>query len=211
MSSATLVLATRNPHKLQEVGRILAPFGLAVEGLPDAVVLPPEDGWTYAENALGKARAAMAALGRDVIADDSGIESEALEGRPGVRSARFAGPQASDGENLARLVASAPEGSALRYVCCLAFVSAAGSEHTFSGESRGRLWARPRGSRGFGYDPAFVPEGPLGETDAPGLGGVRTMAELSEAEKDAISHRGRAVRSFAEWFVSEPGFPPRAG
>jgi XTP/dITP diphosphohydrolase len=202
MTSPPLILATRNAHKLEEVGRILAPFGLTVERLPDAVVLPPEDGWTYEENALAKARAAAAALGREVIADDSGIEAEALDGRPGVRSARFAGPDASDADNLALLVASAPEGSGLRYVCSLAFASAQGDEHTFFGASRGRLWARPRGDRGFGYDPAFVPEGP------PGVGaddGVRTMAELTEAEKDAISHRGRAVRAFAAWYVARPG------
>ncbi len=196
MAPAPLVLATRNPHKLEEVGRILAPFGLAVEGLPASVMLPPEDGWTYEANALGKARTAAAALNRDVIADDSGIEAEALDGRPGVRSARFAGPDASDAENLARLLASAPEGSGLRYVCCLAYVSGEGAEHTFFGASRGRLWARPRGSRGFGYDPVFVP---VGADD-----GVRTMAELSEAEKDAISHRGRAVRAFAAWYAGLP-------
>lgn len=192
-----LILATANAHKLAEVGRILAPFGLAVEALPAVVVLPPEDGWTYAENALGKARAAAAALGRDAIADDSGIESAALDGRPGVRSARFAGEHAGDAENLALLVASAPADSALRYVCCLAFVSGEGVARTFLGESRGRLWARPRGSGGFGYDPGFVPDGPAGEG---GEDGIRTMAELSEAEKDAISHRGRAVRAFATWF-----------
>ena len=194
-----LVLATRNAHKLAEVGRILAPYGLTVEALPESVVLPPEDAWTYEENALGKARAAARALGRAVIADDSGIEAEALEGRPGVRSARFAGPEATDAENLAALVAAAPEGSPLRYVCALAYVSGSGDEHVFLGESRGRLWARPRGERGFGYDPAFVPEGPSGVAPE---GGVRTMAELTEAEKDAVSHRGRALRAFAEWFAS---------
>jgi XTP/dITP diphosphohydrolase len=193
-----LVLATRNAHKLAEVGRILAPYGLTVEGLPESVVLPPEDGWTYEANALGKARAGAAALGRDVIADDSGIEAAALDGRPGVRSARFAGDHASDADNLALLVASAPEGSALAYVCCLAFVSAAGAEHVFTGVARGRLWARPRGERGFGYDPAFIPEGPAG---VGADGEVRTLAQLSDAEKDAISHRGRAVRAFAEWYA----------
>jgi XTP/dITP diphosphohydrolase len=198
-AASELVLATRNAHKLEEVGRILAPFALAVVGLPESVVLPPEDAWTYEENALGKARAAVAALGRDVIADDSGIEASALDGRPGVRSARFAGPEASDAENLALLVASAPEGSPLRFVCCVAFVSAAGAEHTFFGESRGRLLARPRGERGFGYDPGFIPDGPAGR-GGDGDGGLRTMAELSEAEKDAISHRGGAVRAFAEWY-----------
>ena len=199
--AAPLILATRNAHKLEEVGRILAPFGLRVEGLRAEVVLPPEDAWTYAENAMGKARAAATALSREVIADDSGIESEALEGRPGVRSARFAGPDATDAENLALLIETAPAGSGLRYVCALAFVSGDGSEQGFFGESRGRLGARPRGERGFGYDPAFIPDGPAGE--GPG-GDERSMAQLSEAEKDAISHRGRAVRAFAEWYVSAP-------
>lgn len=193
-----LVLATRNAHKLAEVRRILAPYGLGVEPLPATVTLPPEDAWTYEENALGKARAAARALGRPVIADDSGIEAEALGGRPGVRSARFAGPEATDAENLAKLVAAAPEGSALRYVCALAYVSGGGDERVFLGESRGRLWARPRGERGFGYDPAFVPEGPAGVGPD---GEVRTMAELTEAEKDAVSHRGRALRAFADWFA----------
>ena len=188
----TLVLATRNAHKLAEVGRMLAPFGLEVEALPADVLLPPEDGLTYESNSLGKARAAAAFLGRAVIADDSGIEAEALDGRPGVRSARFAGEHASDAENLALLVASAPAGSGLRYVCALAFVDADGSERVFECESRGRLAARPRGERGFGYDPAFLPES----------ASELTMAELSEAEKDAVSHRGRAVRAFAEWFTA---------
>jgi XTP/dITP diphosphohydrolase len=201
MAAGSIVLATRNAHKLEEVGRILAPYGLSVGGLPDAVQLPPEDAWTYEENALGKARAAAAALGADVIADDSGIESEALDGRPGVRSARFAGPEATDAENLALLVASAPEGSGLRYVCSLAFVSSEGAEQAFLGESRGRLWARPRGLRGFGYDPGFIPEGPAGVGPD---GQARTMAELTEAEKDAISHRGRAVRAFADWYLARP-------
>ena len=197
--ATALVLATRNAHKLAEVGRILAPYGLGVEALDADVVLGPEDGWTYEDNALGKARVAAAALGRDVIADDSGIEAAALDGRPGVRSARFAGPDASDADNVALLVASAPEGSALRFVCCVAFVSATGAEHVVFGESRGRLLSRPRGERGFGYDPVFVPEGQAGVGPD---GAVRTMAELSEAEKDAISHRGRAVRAFAQWYAA---------
>ena len=187
-----LILATRNAHKVREVSRVLAPFGLDVEPLPDDVELPPEVGETFAENALPKARAAARALGRRAIADDSGIEAEALGGRPGVRSARYAGEHATDAQNLAKLLAEAPAGSGLRYVCALAYVDPEAGERVFTGESRGRLSVRPRGAGGFGYDPAFLPDdGPEG----------LTMAELKDAEKDAISHRGRALRAFAAWYA----------
>ena len=182
-----LVLATRNEHKLRELGRML--HGVALEPLPEGVTLPPEDGDTFAENALGKARAAAAALGRAAIADDSGIEAEALGGAPGIRSARYAGPAATDAENLAKLRAEAPAGSRLRYVCAMAYAEPGGAERTFEGACGGTLAADARGSGGFGYDPAFLPD------DADG----RTMAELSDAEKDAISHRGRAARALLAW------------
>jgi XTP/dITP diphosphohydrolase len=187
----SLILATRNPHKVKEVGRVLEPFGIAVEPLPDSVELPPEDGETFEDNALPKARTAAAVTGRPAIADDSGIEAKALGGRPGVRSARYAGANATDEENLDKLVREAPAGSPLRYVCALAYVDpAAGQERLFFGECRGRLADQRRGSGGFGYDPVFVSdEDPRG----------RTMAEMSEQEKDALSHRGRAVRALAEW------------
>lgn len=189
-----LVLATRNAHKLREFGRLLNGSGLSLHPLPDAVTLPPEDGDTFAANALGKARAAAAATGAVAIADDSGIEAEALGGAPGVRSARYAGEQAGDEENLAKLLREAPLGSGLRYVCALAYVDpVAGHEHVLFGECHGRLAARPRGTGGFGYDPAFVPDG-YGD-------GERTMAELSDAEKDAISHRGEAVRALVRWLT----------
>jgi XTP/dITP diphosphohydrolase len=187
-----LVLATRNDHKVAEVTRLLAPFGLSVVPLPPAIVLPPEDGETYADNALIKARAGARALGRAVIADDSGVEAVALGGRPGVRSARYAGEHASDSENLAKLIAEVPVGSELRYVCALAFVGGDGRvEHVEHGYCTGRMAASPRGANGFGYDPIFWPD----EHD-----GV-TIAELSEAGKDAISHRGRALRAFADWYA----------
>jgi XTP/dITP diphosphohydrolase len=187
----SLVLATRNPHKLEEFRRLLAPRGIGVEPLPDAVVLPPEDGDTFAANAAPKARTAAAATGRAAIADDSGIEAEALGGAPGVYSARYAGPVATDAENLAKLRVQAPDGSALRYVCSLAFVDpATGTELIFDGECRGRLAGEERGSRGFGYDPVFLPD------EDPG---GRTMAEMTDEEKDVISHRGRAVRAMLDW------------
>jgi XTP/dITP diphosphohydrolase len=155
------------------------------------VELPPEDGATFAENALGKARAAAATTGRVAIADDSGIEAVALGGRPGIRSARYAGEHASDGDNLDKLVREAPAGSPLAYVCALAYVDpASGEERIFEERCSGTLASVPRGARGFGYDPAFLPDD--GAPD-------RTMAELSDAEKDAISHRGRAVRALLAW------------
>jgi XTP/dITP diphosphohydrolase len=187
----SLLLATRNPHKVREFRRLLAPAGIAVEPLPDEIELPPEDGATFSDNALSKARAAAAATGRAAIADDSGIESEALGGAPGVRSARYAGNGASDEENLDKLIREAPFGSPLRYVCALAYVDpSGGAQRVFFGECRGRLAEVPRGSGGFGYDPAFLPNE---------NGHNRTMAELSDNEKDAISHRGRAVTELIRW------------
>lgn len=185
------MLSTHNRHKLREVERIIRPLGLAVELLPDSVQLPPEDGETFSENALGKARAAAAGTGLPAIADDSGIEAEALGGAPGVRSARYAGLRATDTQNLQKLIAEVPAGSGLRYVCALAYVDPQRNvERLFFGECRGRMASAPRGGRGFGYDPVFLPDE---------VGDGRTMAELYEAEKDAISHRGRAVRALAQW------------
>jgi XTP/dITP diphosphohydrolase len=183
----TLVLATRNPHKVREFAALLE--GLEVVPLPEDVTLPPETGDTFAENALGKARAAAAATGSPAIADDSGIEAAALGGAPGVRSARFAGEGATDEDNLARLLREAPAGSALAYVCVIAFVDRDG-ERLFEGRCTGTLAAEPRGTSGFGYDPAFLPD------DVPD---GRTMAELAPDEKDAISHRGRAARRLLAW------------
>jgi XTP/dITP diphosphohydrolase len=183
----TVVLATRNAHKLREFGRLLALAGIAVEALPAEVELPLELGDSFEANALPKARAAAVATRRIAIADDSGIEAEALGGRPGVYSARYAGPAATDQENLDKLLAEAPAGSGLRYVCALALVDpSAGEETVFFGECRGVLAAQVAGAGGFGYDPAFQPvEDPQG----------RTMAELSDVEKDLISHRGRAIQA----------------
>ncbi len=187
----TLVLGTRNPHKVREVARLLGPAGIAVEPLPPGIELPPETGETFEANALAKARASAIGTGRAAIADDSGIEADALGGAPGIRSARYAGPQADDEENLRRLLDEAPAGSRLRYVCALAFVDPEkGEERVFYGYCDGRLAAEPRGSGGFGYDPVFLPD-----EDGAGL----TMAELSDRDKDAISHRGEAARAFLEW------------
>jgi XTP/dITP diphosphohydrolase len=192
-----LLLATRNEHKRREFARLLP--GWEIDPLPDDVELPPENGATFADNALGKARAAAAATGRTSIADDSGIEAAALGGRPGVRSARYAGEDASDEENLALLLREAPAGSALEYVCALAYVDPAltAEDHRlFEGRCAGTLASEPRGERGFGYDPAFVPD------DRPE---TETMAELSDEQKDQISHRGRAARALLEWLAANTG------
>jgi XTP/dITP diphosphohydrolase len=182
-----LVLATRNPGKRREFARLLAPH--EVVALPADVTLPPETGATFEANALPKARAAAQATGLAAIADDSGIEAGALDGAPGVRSARYAGEDATDRENLDKLRAEAPPQSALRYVCALAYVEG-DTEHVVEGDCTGTMAARPAGTGGFGYDPVFLPD------DAPG---GRTMAELTDDEKDAISHRGRAARALLAW------------
>jgi XTP/dITP diphosphohydrolase len=183
------VLATRNAHKLRELGALMRPVEL--DPLPDDVRLPPETGTTFADNALIKARAAAVATGRPAFADDSGIQAEALGGAPGVYSARYAGENATDEENLAKLLADVPQDGNRRvaYVCALAFVEPHGREEVVHGRCDGTLALEPRGDGGFGYDPAFVPD----DRDD-GL----TMAELPPEEKDAISHRGRAARAMLE-------------
>ncbi|HEX2358311.1 MAG TPA: RdgB/HAM1 family non-canonical purine NTP pyrophosphatase [Solirubrobacterales bacterium] len=188
----TLTLATRNEHKLREFREALR--AVEIDPLPDEVELPPESGETFAENALGKARAAQAAVGGAAFADDSGIEAAALGGRPGVRSARFAGEGAGDEENLDKLLAelAGAEDRRLTYVCAIALVDENGEEHLFEGRCTGTLAPEPRGTGGFGYDPALVP-------DDTGPDDQRTMAELQPAEKHAISHRGRAARLLFEW------------
>jgi XTP/dITP diphosphohydrolase len=185
------VLATRNEHKVREMQRLLEPAGIVVEGLPSEVELPPEEGGTFADNALPKARTAAAATGRPSIADDSGIEAAVLNGAPGVRSARYAGVDATDEENLEKFVGEVASDTRLRYVCALAYVDPqTGDERVFFGDCRGRMARAPAGTNGFGYDPVFVPDA---------TGDNRTMAELSDAEKDAISHRGHAVRALLRW------------
>jgi len=192
-----LVVATRNDHKLRELGEILSGFDLVL--LPENVDLPPEDGETFAANALIKARAARAATGAAALADDSGISASALGGRPGVRSARFAGEHATDEQNLALLIDElrAQDDRRVAYVCALAHVGEDGAETVVEGRCEGELISEPRGEGGFGYDPAFVP------ADT-GPGDRRTMAELAPDEKHAISHRGRAARALARALEAAP-------
>jgi XTP/dITP diphosphohydrolase len=186
-----LVLATRNDHKLREFAEILPAVQLVP--LPSDVTLPPETGTTFADNALIKARAAYAATGEPTIADDSGISVTALGGRPGVHSARFAGPDATDAQNLDLLLGqiAEKEDRSAAYVCVITYIDAGGDEQLFEGRCEGTLIDTPRGTGGFGYDPAFVP-------DDTGPADGRTMAELDPDEKHAISHRGRAARAFAQ-------------
>jgi len=188
-----LAIATNNPHKLRELGRICRDWPvewLTAENhpVPWPDVHEPHD--TYLDNALEKARAIASALGEPAIADDSGIEADALDGGPGPRSARFAGEGASDAENLAKLVGVIRDESSARtarYRCVAAIAWPDGRALHAEGVCDGTLVATPKGARGFGYDPIFVPEGEH-----------RTMAELEDEEKDRISHRGRAFRAVAE-------------
>ena len=176
-----IVLASANAHKARELGRLLE--GWEVETY--AAGLPEETGETFIENARLKARHVHTAVGGSawVLADDSGIEAAALGGVPGVRSARYAG---EDAQNLAKLIAALADSDdrRVRYVAELVAIAPDGAEVTARGELTGTLANAPRGSGGFGYDPAFVPDG---ET--------RTVAEMAPGEKDAISHRARAART----------------
>jgi XTP/dITP diphosphohydrolase len=183
-----LILATSNLHKVGEMRELLP--GVALEPLPDGYESPVEDGNSFEANALIKARAAHATLGGPAIADDSGIESFDLDGAPGIYSARYAGAGANDEDNLDKLIreVDAAEGERrAAYVCVLALVEEDGTEHVFEANCEGTLLRERRGRGGFGYDPIFVPDD-TGPEDG------RTMSELSAAEKNAISHRGRAAR-----------------
>jgi XTP/dITP diphosphohydrolase len=196
-----LIFATANKHKLREMRELLP--ALELEGLPDSVELPPEEGPDFAAIALEKARAAYAATGEAAIADDSGIEATALGGRPGIHSARYGGAGATDEENLEKLlreVAAAGGDRRAAYHCALALVEADGSEHVFEGRCEGRLIEAPRGEGGFGYDPAFV-------ADANAPRDERTMSELSQAEKNEISHRAGAARLLARHLGARQGAP----
>ena len=200
--SARLLLATANPKKLVELQRILDTtlgtrrielVGLAeFEGYPDV----PETGLTFGENALIKAREGAKRTGLPTVSDDSGLAVDALNGMPGVFSARWSGGHGDDQANLDLVlaqigdVADTQRGAA--FVCAAAFVLPNGREHLVEGRQSGRLLRTPRGDGGFGYDPIFV-----------GDGQERTNAELSPAEKDAISHRGKAFRELAKVIAKE--------
>lgn len=193
-----MILATRNDHKLREFREALPE--LEIEALPESVELPPETGDTFAENALDKARAACGQTGQTAIADDSGIEAAGLDGEPGVYSARYAGEDATDEQNLNKLLGElrGVDDKRLAYICAIALVDPEGNEEVFEGRCTGTLVDPPRGDGGFGYDPSFLP-------DDTGPGDERTMAELAPYEKHAISHRGRAARGLADWLKAPSG------
>jgi XTP/dITP diphosphohydrolase len=189
-----VVLATFNPRKLVELRRILEPLTGSVQvlGLEDVshVDEPVETELTFAGNALLKARAAVAATGLPALADDSGLCVDALNGMPGVLSARWSGTARDDAANNALLLAQLrdvpPQRRGAEFRCAVALVLTDGTEVVEEGVMRGRLLSAPRGSGGFGYDPLFVADG----HDV-------TSAELSAQAKDAVSHRGRALRAIA--------------
>jgi len=203
--TAKLLLATANPKKLVELQRILDQalgtdriglIGLAdFEGYPDV----PETGLTFGENALIKAREGAKRTGLPTVADDSGLSVDALNGMPGVFSARWSGGHGNDAANLDLVLAQiADVGDEQRggaFVCAAALVLPNGREHLVEGKQRGTILRARRGEGGFGYDPIFL-----------GAGQTRTNAELSPAEKDAISHRGKAFRELAKVIARElPG------
>jgi XTP/dITP diphosphohydrolase len=196
-----VVVATGNPHKLAEIGRILEGLDVQLVAMTElGVESPVEDGDTFEANALLKARACVDATGLPAIADDSGLEVDALGGDPGVWSARYAGEPTDDRANNAKLVAEladvADERRTARFVCAAAIVHPDGREEVVRGTMEGRIVDTPRGQHGFGYDPHFV-------SDAAGDG--RTNGQLRPDEKDALSHRGaafRALRPHVEAFVS---------
>lgn len=181
-----LVLATANPAKVAEFQTLLDGLGYEIQSLQDypAIVLPPEGETGYADNARGKARVTARTTGAIALGDDSGLEVEALGGRPGIASARYGGPGLSDAARVRHLLAAlagvAPRSA--RFRCVLALVAPWGAEATVEGVVDGLVTEAPRGGGGFGYDPIFL---------VPELG--QTFAELGPAEKHRVSHRGRAV------------------
>ncbi|HEX7189121.1 MAG TPA: RdgB/HAM1 family non-canonical purine NTP pyrophosphatase [Actinomycetes bacterium] len=187
-----LVLATRNAHKVGELQAILTSLGLDVEliGLPDDAPEVVEDGETFDDNALKKARSAALATRLPAVADDSGLCVDALNGMPGVFSARWSGRHGDDASNLRlvldQLMDVPDERRGAWFVCAAALALPSGEEHLVEGRLTGVLTREPRGSGGFGYDPIFLPDG-----------FDRTTAELTPEEKHAISHRGNAFRALA--------------
>jgi XTP/dITP diphosphohydrolase len=186
-----VVLASSNKGKLRELSALLAPLGYDVVTQDTlGIDTPPETGDTFAANALLKARHAAAVASLPALADDSGIEVDALNGRPGIYSARYAGEGASDQDNLLKMLAEmhdVPESKrTARYQCVIAFVSTAEDPNPIlaKGTWEGTLISHARGLGGFGYDPIFIPSG-----------FYRTAAELDPAEKNSLSHRGQALRA----------------
>jgi XTP/dITP diphosphohydrolase len=194
-----VVLASGNPGKLRELKALLEPLSLSLVPQHELGISPAaETGSTFLDNALLKARHAAALARLPALADDSGIEVDALGGRPGVRSARFAGAGASDAENLARLLAELEgvpaERRGARYQCVIVLMRSGADPQPLIAQSswEGRIALTPRGSGGFGYDPVFVPAGEW-----------RHAAELPAQQKNAVSHRGRALAQLVAMLARE--------
>jgi XTP/dITP diphosphohydrolase len=191
-----IVLATKNRGKLREIKGILKGLSIEILTLEDfpGLDLPPENADTFEENALVKARYVAQGTGLPALADDSGLEVDALAGAPGVRSARYAGPGASDKDNMEKLLEELKgipaEKRSARFICVAAYAEPDGVEKTFQGRFEGMIAESATGEGGFGYDPVFfIPE----------LG--RTAAELTSEEKNELSHRGQALAGFKAWFL----------
>jgi XTP/dITP diphosphohydrolase len=187
----TLLLASHNQGKLREIADLLSPHGVTVRGAAELGLPEPEEtGTTFAENAVLKAKVAAEASGLTALADDSGLSVTALDGAPGIFSARWAGPKRSFALAMARvereLKAKGKNDPSAKFVCVLALVAPSGEQETFEGEVHGRLVFPPRGRNGFGYDPIFVADGMS-----------RTFGEIDPAKKHAISHRAKAFEKFA--------------
>jgi len=199
-----LVIASNNQGKLREFRRLLEPLGLEVVSIGDVAgrFHVDETGTTFADNAALKARAASELAGCPALADDSGLEVDALDGRPGVRSARFAGEAATDAQNndllLKQLEGVDDRARAARFRCAIAFFEPAGSLSIVEGTCEGTIQRAPTGSDGFGYDPLFL----VAEF------GGRSFAELTPAEKDRVSHRGQALRKIQDLLLAR--FAPGA-
>jgi XTP/dITP diphosphohydrolase len=202
LAGETLVIASHNPGKLREIADLLEPFGMTVTSAADLGLAEPEEtGTTFAENAALKARAATQGAGQPALADDSGLAVYALGGQPGIHSARWAGSDKDFGAAMARVerelgAARARSGTDDRraaFVCVLCLAVPEGSERSFEGRIEGRLVWPPRGGRGFGYDPIFVPEG-----------FEITFGEMEPAEKHRISHRARAFAKFVRAAFEAP-------
>jgi XTP/dITP diphosphohydrolase len=197
VSRVEFVLATFNRDKLRELSALLGLPGVALSALGDVpgASAPEEDGATLLANALIKARAALARTGRPALADDTGLEVDALGGRPGIHASRYSGPGATYASNRARLLAELrgvePARRTARFRCACVACLPDGRELAAEGVLEGRITEAPRGANGFGYDPLF---------EVAGTG--RTMAEMDEAEKNAVSHRARAVRALAAQLVA---------
>ncbi len=191
-----IVVATRNRKKVDEIARMLDGTGIKLLTLDEAGECPEvvEDAPDFRGNALKKAREISSCTQRAALADDSGLVVDALGGSPGVFSARYAGPEATDLDNYSKLLRElegVPTGKrGARFVCCLALVLPDGEEFVFDGVCEGVIAEKKMGQSGFGYDPVFIPEGH-----------ERSFAEMSPQEKDSMSHRGRAIRAFAEFLL----------